>query len=177
MRGGLSARSASDTMTPSTPWTTSARAAAASQSFIEPHSSDSTWPKLTRRSRSSGMTRATAPLTRGNGCRPPQWNSSGSSATQQELVEDEIHGFDMGGQPVRVRGDLVDDRLHRSGTSLTGAPWGASGAGVEPHTVLATVEAHKPQTAQHGSDPVVAPLPRTGGAAGASTLRLLRAGT
>ncbi len=66
---------------PSWPCTISAFGEAASQRFIAPHSSASTWPKLIQRSFSSGMILATAALISGNIARCPQWNSIGSSAS------------------------------------------------------------------------------------------------
>ena len=66
------------TMQPTLPCTTAARGAEASQLFIEPHSSASTWPKPIQRTESRGMTRAAASDTRGNKPRIPVWNSSGS---------------------------------------------------------------------------------------------------
>jgi hypothetical protein len=70
-------------MHPSWPCATWALGAAASHWFMEPHSSASTWPKLIQRSRSTGITRATASLTSGNNWRWPQWNSIGSSASMR----------------------------------------------------------------------------------------------
>ena len=66
-------------MQPITLWATVACGARARKSFIEPDSSDSTWPKLIQRSDSTGTTFEMASLTSGNSWRPPVWNSSGSS--------------------------------------------------------------------------------------------------
>jgi hypothetical protein len=54
------------------PWASWAAGAAASHSFIDPHSSASKWPKPSQRSRSTGMIRATAAEINGNIFRFPQ---------------------------------------------------------------------------------------------------------
>ena len=64
--GGRSARSLSDTMQASPPWTTSARGAAARNWFIAPHSSASTWLNEIQRSSLREMSDATASDTSGN---------------------------------------------------------------------------------------------------------------
>ena len=66
-------------MQPSGLKATVAFGAAASHWFIEPHSSDSTWPKLTQRSLSTSMTLPTASDTSGKSWRAPVWKSIGSS--------------------------------------------------------------------------------------------------
>jgi hypothetical protein len=75
--------SLSETMQPTAPWATSACGAAASHWFIEPHSSASTCPKASQRSRSTGSNLATAGATSGNSSRCPRWNNIGSSATSR----------------------------------------------------------------------------------------------
>ena len=71
--------------------TTVACGARASHSFIDPHSSASTWPNDTQRSSSAGITRATASDTSGNSLARPgveqQWLVPG----HQVLVEAEVH--------------------------------------------------------------------------------------
>jgi hypothetical protein len=63
------------------PCATVAAGATPSHWFIEPHSSDSTWPNEIQRRRSSGMIRRTASEIGWNRPRGPVWNRSGSSAS------------------------------------------------------------------------------------------------
>ena len=63
--------------------------AAASQVFIAPHSSASTWPKLIQRSDSMGMTLATASAISGNRPRMPGVEQQRLLADDEELVERE----------------------------------------------------------------------------------------
>ena len=60
-------------MTPVAPWATWARGAAARNSFIEPHSSASTWLNAIHRSRSRPTIRSTSADTTGNSARMPVW--------------------------------------------------------------------------------------------------------
>ena len=71
-RGGRSAISLSERREPNMPWVSSARGAAASHSFIDPHSSASRCPKASQRSCCTGMIFATAAETTGNIFRNPQ---------------------------------------------------------------------------------------------------------
>jgi hypothetical protein len=57
-RGGRSAISLSETLQPTTPWATCALGAAARKSFMEPHSSDSTWPKVIHRRMDKDLAKA-----------------------------------------------------------------------------------------------------------------------
>jgi hypothetical protein len=102
-RGGRSQRSSSETMQPSAPWVTVACGAVASQVFIEPHSSDSTWPKLIQRSDSTGTTVATASATSGNIPRGPVWNSSGSSPVTRNWFMVKPAGGATSGIQVEIR--------------------------------------------------------------------------
>jgi len=82
---------------------TVAAGAAASQSFIAPHSSASTWPKAIQRSWSTGSTRSTASDTAPNIPRRPQWNSSGSSATRRNWLKVNPAGAAIAGTKVDSR--------------------------------------------------------------------------
>src|SRR5262249_27084053 len=64
MRGGRSAISLIETRQPTIPCVSSAPGAAASHSFIDPHSSASKCPKASQRNRFTGMIWATAPDTK-----------------------------------------------------------------------------------------------------------------
>ena len=71
--------------------------------FIEPHSSDSTWPNVIQRSDSTGTTRATASATSGNMARGPVWNSSGSSASIRNWLKLKPSGGATSGTKVERR--------------------------------------------------------------------------
>src|SRR5438874_1267186 len=88
--GGRSARSLIETMHPIAVWATCACGAAARNSFIAPHSSDSRCPNMIQRSRSSGTTEATACDTSGNMPRGPVW----------KMVGGELHRAADGGAQV-----------------------------------------------------------------------------
>jgi hypothetical protein len=88
----------SDTMQPRAPKVTWLSGAAVSHMFIEPHSSDSTWPNEIQRSDSTGVTVATASATRGNRPRGPQWNRSGSSAVTRNWLKVKPPGATSGRQ-------------------------------------------------------------------------------
>ena len=110
-RGGRSAMSLIDTMQPSAPWATSACGAAARNSFMAPHSSDSTWPKAIQRRRSSGSTVSIASRTEVNIDRWPVWNSRGSSSSRRNWLNVKPVGPDLGherGEAVDPRADLVN---------------------------------------------------------------------
>ena len=66
--------------------------------FIEPHSSDSTWPNVIQRSDSTGTTVATASATSGNIPRGPVWNSSGWSARTRNWLNVKPAGGAMSGR-------------------------------------------------------------------------------
>jgi hypothetical protein len=59
----------------------------ARNSFIAPHSSDSTCPNVIQRSRSTGSTCSIAARTSGNIERCPVWNSSGSSSASKNWLK------------------------------------------------------------------------------------------
>ena len=115
--GGRFARSLSETMQPSSPCATVACGAASSHSFIEPHSSDSTWPKVIHLRESGGSSFATAPRTAGNIPRGPVWNSSGLVGADQELIERQPHRPDLRHERADSEDlvcDLVGRRVHDS---------------------------------------------------------------
>jgi hypothetical protein len=64
--------------------------------FIEPHSSDSTCPKVIQRSDSTGTTFATASATSGNMPRGPVWKSRGSSAVTRNWLKVKPSGLTSG---------------------------------------------------------------------------------
>src|SRR5688572_11818493 len=97
-RGARSQRSLSDTMQPSAPWATWLFGAAASQMFIAPHSSASTWPNVIQRSDSTGTTLAIASATSGNRPRAPVWKMSGSSPTTRNWLNVKPTGVTSGTQ-------------------------------------------------------------------------------
>src|SRR5581483_3860315 len=86
-RGGRAAWSVPDSNVPRTPTASSARGAASSHWSRAPDSSASQWPKLTHRSRSGGMTLATAAATSGKIRRRPVWNSSASSPATRNWLK------------------------------------------------------------------------------------------
>ena len=74
-------------MQPSALWAICAFGAAARNRFMAPHSSDSRWPNVIQRSRSMGITVATASDTSGNIARGPVWKISGSSASTRNWLK------------------------------------------------------------------------------------------
>ena len=71
--------------------------------FMEPHSSDSTWPKVIQRTDSTGTTRATASATSGNMPRGPVWKRSGSSAAIRNWLKVKPAGGATSGTKVERR--------------------------------------------------------------------------
>jgi len=117
LRGGRSFRSSSETMQRERAvGDLRVRRGREETRSIEPHSSDSTWPKAIQRRLDSGRTRAIASDTSGNMRRGPVWNSSGWSALDQELFEREGRPGAASGTQVRQAvdaiGDLVDECFH-----------------------------------------------------------------
>jgi hypothetical protein len=90
-------------MQPTVPCATTAWGAAASQAFMAPHSSDSTWPNAIQRSCAGGSTCATAAEIDGNMARGPQWKSSGSSASIRNWLKVNPAGGAISGTKVESR--------------------------------------------------------------------------
>ena len=90
-------------MQPVAPWAGVALGAAASHSFIAPHSSASKWPKAIQRSRSRGMIRRRASRLRPNILRSPVWNISGSSPRTRNWLKVKPAGGAMSGTKVESR--------------------------------------------------------------------------
>ena len=81
---------------PSAPCATWESGAAVSHMFMDPHSSDSTCPKVIQRRDSTGVTRATASATNGYMARGPVWKSSGSSPMTRNWLKVNPSGVTSG---------------------------------------------------------------------------------
>ena len=122
--GGRSHKSLSDTMQPRPLNVTSLCGATSSHWFIAPLSSDSTWPKLIQRSRSTSISFATASDTSGK-------ELAGTGVEQQRFVVDDevlVEGEPAGGglgderrQAVDTFGDFMDVRLHAANRASIGS--------------------------------------------------------
>ena len=103
---------------------TCASGAAARNRFIAPHSSDSTWPNVIQRNRSTGITVAMADDTDGNIARGPGVEQQRLVGVDQELVEREAGRADVGHERRQAEdavGDLVDVGFHGGSSFQSGS--------------------------------------------------------